>query len=933
MIKKPARKQPLKNEDVIATGKRKVDNEQVISDLKKIFHSQNGKNFDNEQSNVILRSLLSFRDTRKHLRSSPRHLFQVIAENSNFYDKMAYPCDIVDLRRFFENGEIYSDGKISFFSQSCTKKLFSDYSCMILLNCGPEELARKENHNLLLAGGLAVYDTDKISISEKISAVVIGYGANFDAVDNIISDTLPDCPIYGADHVPGLERLKIASKVNTFVVNLSPLHIKNWIAKAPTAEDAVNRALAKKWNKLPQSNTEKRPERYYAKFWINSGFWERIVRPLDRDKKVAQAQSEQPQVQLTPEEQEVFNTIMAVDRQFNLGQQYRVAGGWVRDKLLGTESDDIDIALDKMTGQEFKKYADQYAMSHPDSGIGKSYVVDQNPDASKHLETTAIQIGAYKVDFVNLRTEDYASDSRIPEMKFGTPEQDAERRDLTINSMFYNINTGQVEDYVGGMEDLKTLTLRTPLDGRQTFMDDPLRMLRVLRFNSRYDGATIAPETLQAMSLPEVHDAYRQKVSPERAGPEIMKLFSGAKPEESIRALYETGMDAALLNLPDFDNLKQFNMNQMNPNHQLNLMEHTLKVMSNMNEVLANNGIEGKDRSLALMATWFHDFGKMHPDIQKPRGYKDEVAPDPNTEGDMGTPGVPGDPEHMSYHGHEDESAKLSESFLKSIGIGSDDRKIVNMIVQEHMAPHSYDGGWNKRKMGKLRQKTTIPGNDRTDLWKFVMWHGQADAAAKSEESTLEDFPDYEQRFNDTDAYMNAPPPAKPLVDGRRLMQLFPTLKPQDGFISAINTRLLDEQGAGNITNVQEAEAFVESIRADIEGQFVNIQRGSMNWYSGIKIADASSGTGVEGYRDGTDSELTRHKDQVKMIYRNPGESSLYSLGDRVRRRQMGMINEPVTGKVVSKKGTKIKIKWDDSGSQELFDMHDTATMSNIERV
>ncbi len=91
------------------------------------------------------------------------------------------------------------------------------------------------------------------------------------------------------------------------------------------------------------------------------------------------------------------------------------------------------------------------------------------------------------IDLVNLRSETYSEDSRVPEVQIGTPEQDAFRRDLTINSMFYNINEGKVEDFTGkGIGDLKNRILRTPLDPLQTFLDDPLRLLRTVRFANRF---------------------------------------------------------------------------------------------------------------------------------------------------------------------------------------------------------------------------------------------------------------------------------------------------------------------------------------------------------------------------------------------------------------------------------------------------------------
>jgi tRNA nucleotidyltransferase/poly(A) polymerase len=92
------------------------------------------------------------------------------------------------------------------------------------------------------------------------------------------------------------------------------------------------------------------------------------------------------------------------------------------------------------------------------------------------------------VDFTNLRTETYEAGSRIPTVRFGTAEEDAQRRDFTINSLFYNLNSRRIEDLTGhGLCDLLERQLvRTPLPPRTTFLDDPLRLLRAVRFAARW---------------------------------------------------------------------------------------------------------------------------------------------------------------------------------------------------------------------------------------------------------------------------------------------------------------------------------------------------------------------------------------------------------------------------------------------------------------
>lgn len=192
-------------------------------------------------------------------------------------------------------------------------------------------------------------------------------------------------------------------------------------------------------------------------------------------------------IELSETEEKLFSELLESSKMAGLHQTtLRCAGGWVRDKLMGRESLDIDIALDNMLGKEFADTVNQYLESHGQETHSVA-VIMSNPDQSKHLETARMKIRGLWIDLVNLRSEEYAHNSRIPTMTFGTPEQDAFRRDFTINSLFYNINTGTVEDFTGrGIEDMKIGIIRTPLPARETFLDDPLRVLRAVRFASRF---------------------------------------------------------------------------------------------------------------------------------------------------------------------------------------------------------------------------------------------------------------------------------------------------------------------------------------------------------------------------------------------------------------------------------------------------------------
>ncbi|EFR04771.1 tRNA nucleotidyltransferase [Nannizzia gypsea CBS 118893] len=234
----------------------------------------------------------------------------------------------------------------------------------------------------------------------------------------------------------------------------------------------------------------------------------------------------------------------------------RFTGGWVRDKVLGVGSQDIDVGISTMTGYDFglalKEYLDipekleKYKAHYPEHAlkgvIGGLHKIAANPQKSKHLETTTIRVFGFDVDLVNLRKETYTDTSRNPQVEFGTAEEDAFRRDATINALFYNIHTGEVEDFTGrGLSDMGDKLIRTPMEPYQTFKDDPLRVLRLIRFASRL-GYTIDPNTEESMYNDDIKHSLRLKISQERIGIEIEKMLRGPDPLGSLEIINRLGL-------------------------------------------------------------------------------------------------------------------------------------------------------------------------------------------------------------------------------------------------------------------------------------------------------------------------------------------------------------------------------------------------------
>ncbi|CCG83873.1 protein of unknown function, partial [Taphrina deformans PYCC 5710] len=251
-----------------------------------------------------------------------------------------------------------------------------------------------------------------------------------------------------------------------------------------------------------------------------------------------------PQIILEPAEEQLTNLLREASSTAAFSDReviVRYAGGWVRDKILRKKSHDIDIAISSISGHQFAvEFAAFLASQHPDLKTGTITKILANPEKSKHLDTATSRFLNLDLDFVQLRTESYGSpDSRTPSVvDVGTLEEDAERRDCTMNALYYNIHTLQVEDPTShGLDDLANGLIQTPLPPEKTFLDDPLRVLRCIRFASQFDF-TIEPDTFAGMATREVRDALKCKVVKERVGIEVYKMMKGINPAKAIRALH-----------------------------------------------------------------------------------------------------------------------------------------------------------------------------------------------------------------------------------------------------------------------------------------------------------------------------------------------------------------------------------------------------------
>jgi len=559
--------------------------------------------------------------------------------------------------------------------------------------------------------------------------------------------------------------------------------------------------------------------------------------------------AEAPKIELTSLEKQIFDFLLEANQKLGLNSTMRVAGGWVRDKLLGKDSNDIDVAIDNMKGEEF---ANQLKKLEGHPAVGKSYVVKENPEQSKLIGSANVVIYGEPIDFVNLRNDKYDKDSRIPVTTMATPQEDALRRDLTINAIFYNINTGQIEDYVNGIQDLSTMTLRTPRAPMLLLNEDPLRALRWLRFFSRYKDAKIDPLLVDALASPELHEMYRTKVSPTRAFPELKKLMEGSKPGEALRVLFDTGLHKAVFNTPKFRELTDLKMDQKNKHHVHNLMDHTFNVMDGLNKIMISEGVDPETRMLMNFAAMFHDFGKAGPQEFGKPGSPRVQRPHPSR------------PEEMMYKGHEKVSSEVADEILKTIGLGSKARRFVSQIIDNHMLhewPEAVPGvpsGQTKKQQRKYFEKmhSLLSGlkpiekgteNDKLpsrsygvdELANLVMMHVRSDilGTGPGREQEAERIKQHQENLKQYYPFWSS---LRPLVRGDEIITMFPTLKvgnTVDGksFVVDIIERLKLAQANGQISTREEALKMIQEIRGGIEQKYGKQKPATAAWFNRLE--------------------------------------------------------------------------------------------------
>ena len=351
-----------------------------------------------------------------------------------------------------------------------------------------------------------------------------------------------------------------------------------------------------------------------------------------------------------------------------LGVRAFVIGGYVRDCFLGRPCKDIDIVVEGSGIELAQEVAER---------------VHSNVSVFKNFGTAMLRYHGMEVEFVGARKESYRKDSRKPIVEDGTLEDDQLRRDFTINAMAFSLQKedfGTLVDPFGGVKDLAAGIIRTPLDPETTYSDDPLRMLRAIRFATKLsvDGRTftIVPESLEAIH--KMRDRM-QILSKERIVEELNKILVTPKPSIGFRLMDETGLLDYIL--PQLSKLKGVETVE-GKGHKENF-SHTLQVVDNVAELEMEAISKGElndytyedGEPVAVTRTepnvWLRWAALLH-DIGKPATKRY----DHNT--------------GWSFHGHEVVGSRMVPQIFQSLKMPANEKmKYVRKLVGLHLRPIS----------------------------------------------------------------------------------------------------------------------------------------------------------------------------------------------------------------------------------------------------
>lgn len=449
----------------------------------------------------------------------------------------------------------------------------------------------------------------------------------------------------------------------------------------------------------------------------------------------------------------VFSKVGAVADES--GREAYVVGGYVRDLILGLPSKDIDFVT-VGSGIELARE------------VAKAFGPKSRLATFATYGTAQVTVPGLELEFVGARKESYSRNSRNPIVEDGTLTDDLSRRDFTINAMAISINKngfGQLIDLFEGYQDIQRKVIRTPLDPDTTFSDDPLRMLRAVRFATRL-GFSIAPETFKSIKK---NASRLEIITRERINDELMKIMRTPRPSVGFRILDMAGLLPYVL--PELLDLKGVETRE-GKGHKDNF-EHTLKVLDNV--------AAASDDEWLRWAALLHDIAK--PAVKR---WDDKLG--------------------WTFHAHNIVGEKMVGRIFKKMKMPLNEKmKFVAKMVGMHMRPQNVaeegvtDSG--------VRRLITDAGEDIEALMTLC----EADITSKNPEKVrrqLEGFKALRKRMEEVQAaddYRNWKNP----VNGREIMERFGL--PPGPRIAEIKDAVKEAILDGRVANDHDAAwAFIE---------------------------------------------------------------------------------------------------------------------------